>query len=352
MLCPECLWKRHAECQGYLCTCTHEEIGDLVSEVDELTVSHSRVESFLQCARKEYYSYGRKLQKQETSTALALGSAIHKVLETLYRHVLEAGMSKKAQREAYPEAVELALGMVEQLYKDGFQDSPKRAPLSLIIEKYLQREPFIDNDWREDDDRQWLILAVEKEFRLEWDPDTKSSYPFVVDLLVKDPDGYVIVVDNKGVYDLYNFEETELMPQIPKYIGALRALGYKIGNYGVYNMLRTRPDTKAGRPLHEWARAMDFQISGVRVQRSFQEQIVASQLVHDLDSLSDEDRDLRAIRTHNKDTCVRMCDFRELCVAEMAGKNTAVLMKSTYEPKKKRPKIEVSLEAPNHTNRT
>lgn len=313
-------------------------------EVEELSVSHSRVESFMRCARQEYYSYGRKLQKQETSVPLALGTAIHSVLEALYRHVLSAGMSKRKQREAYPEAVRLAQERVEDLYRNGFVDSPKRAPLRLIIEKYLQREPFIDNDWRQDDNRQWLVLAVEKEFRLEWDPETKSSYPFVIDLLLKSPDGYVIVVDNKGVYDLYKYEETELMPQIPKYIGALRALGYKVGNLGVYNMLRTRPDTKAGRPLHEWADTLEFEVTGVRVQRTFQEQIIASQMVHELDSLDEVERDLRAIRVNNKDICSRLCDFRELCVEELRGGNTALLIQNYYEPKKKREKIEISKE--------
>lgn len=310
---------------------------------EELSVSHSRVETFLKCPRSEYYSYGRKLEKANTSVALALGTAVHRVLETLYRHVLEeGGMNKRKQKAAYRKGVELAFKEIDKIYKEGFEDSPRRAPLKLIFEKYLQREPFIDNAWREDDSRQWLVLAVEKEFRLEWDPETKSSYPFVIDLIMRDPDGKEVVVDNKGVYDLYRYEDTELMPQIPKYIGALRALGHKVANYGIYNMLRTRPDTKAGRPLGEWAYAMPIDISGVRVVRTFQEQVVASRLVHELDSLSDEDRDARAIRINNKDICTRMCDFRSLCVEELRGGNTAILLKSEYQTKRKREKIEIT----------
>ena len=316
-----------------------------MAEQKDLSVSHSRVESYLRCKRQEYYSYGRKLQKIETSTALALGTAIHSVLEALYRHVLAAGMSKAKQKKAYPEAVKKALSRVDELYKEGFEDSPKRAPLRLIIEKYLQREPFIDNAWREDDNRQWLIMAVEKEFSLEWDPETKSSYPFVIDLILKDPDGYTIVADNKGVYDLYRYEDTQLMPQIPKYIGALRALGYKVGNYGIYNMLRTRPEPKTKpRPLGEWAYCMSIEVTGVRVQRTFQEQIITSQEVHKLDSLSPEERDLLAVRVHNTDVCGRMCDFKDLCIEELRGGNTAILLKSEFKTKTKRSKIEKSVE--------
>lgn len=307
-------------------------------------VSYSRVNALLTCERMEYYSYGRKLQKSVTDVKLALGTAIHSVLEVLYRTVLEGGMSLRKQREAYPRAVEAALAKVEELYANGFEDSEKRAPLRLIIEKFLQHEPFIDNSWREDDDRQYLIMAVEKEFNLEWDPETHSQYPFVIDLIVKDPDGYVVVVDHKGCYDLYRLEDTLFMPQIPLYIGALRALGYKVGNYGIYNLLRTRPDTKAGRPIEEWSLAMPIQVSGSRVQVTFTEQIIASQRAHALDALPPEEREAQALRVNNKDICTRFCDFKDLCTAERDGGNVALLLRTDYKPKAKRDKIEVSKE--------
>lgn len=315
--------------------------------IKDLSVSHSRVEAFLRCRRQEYYGYGRKLQRIETSTALALGSAIHSVLEALYSTVLAAGLNKRAQKKAYPDGVKAALSQVDELYKDGFVDSEKRAPLRLIIENYLQREPFIDNAWREDDSRQWLIMAVEKEFSLVWDDEDNAQYPFIIDLIAKDPDGYMIVIDNKGVYDFYRHEDAQLMPQIPKYIGALRALGYKVGNYGVYNMLRTRPAPKTTkRALSDWAFLLSFDVSATRVQRSFMEQVVASRMVHDLDRLDPETRDLQALRINNTDICNRMCDFKDLCVEELRGGNTAILMRTEFKVKEKRAKIEVSEDVP------
>jgi hypothetical protein len=333
--CPECGYDKHDQCQGTLCDCTHE---------DELAVSHSRVEAYLRCRRQEWYSYGRKLARVEASTALGLGTAGHRVLAALYSTVLKAGMSYAKQKAAYPGAVKAALSEVDAIYAEGFEDSAKRAPLRLIIEKYLQREPFIDNDWNPDAEGQYLIMAVEKEFRLEWDPESHSSYPFVVDLIVKDPDGYMVVVDNKNVYDLYSHEDTDFLQQIPKYIGGLRALGYKIGNYGIYNMLRTRPDTKAGRPLAEWTRMLTFDIKGARVRQAFEEQVTASVELHELDSLSPEEREQKALRVNNKEICTRLCDFKDLCVEELRGGNTAVLLRVMYEPKKKRDKIPITLE--------
>lgn len=306
-------------------------------------VSHSRVEAFLSCQRKEYYSYHRKLERKEKSLALSLGSAGHACLEVLYRAVLAGGNTRYDQLTAYHGAVEAMWAHVDKMYAEGWTDSEKRAPLRLILEKYLQQEPFIDNQWMGEGTGLYKILAVEKEFNLEWDPETGASYPFVIDLIVEDPEGRHVVVDNKFLYDLYRDEDTDLMPQIPKYIGALRALGYKVASYGLYNMLRTRPDTKAGRPLYEWAFCMEIKVTSTRVVRTFDEQIVNSQAVAALDELDDETRDLRAVRTHNKETCTRMCDFKALCVEELRGGNVALVL-TAYQPKTKREVIEISEE--------
>lgn len=306
------------------------------------SISHSRVDAYLSCRRKEFYGYSRKLQRVETSTGLALGSAGHEALAVLYSTVLAAGTSLVKQRKAYPDAVKAMWAHVDKTYKEGFEDGDRRAPLRLILEKYLQREPFIDRTWA-DDKRQYLILAVEKEFNLEYDPENGGQYPFVVDLIVRDPEKRFVVVDHKFVYDFYRYEATELMPQIPKYIGALRALGYKVAGYGFYNMIRTRPDTKAGRPLDEWSFNMDIQVSGQRVQRSFQEQIDAALELEELDELDEETRDRKAWRVGNSMVC-QGCPFKELCSTELRGGNVEVLLRSEYKVKEKRAHIEVSEE--------
>jgi|TARA_R100000482_G_scaffold124710_2_gene78580 hypothetical protein len=347
------------------------------------SVSHSRVDSYLTCRRKEYYSYHRKLTKIDNSTGLVLGTAIHRVLAALYQHVLDAGNSLAAQKKAYPEAVKVAWLEVDRIYSEGFEDTDKRAPLRLIIEKYLQREPFIDREWH-DNKRQWRILGVEKEFNLEYDSETGGRYPFVIDLIVQDPTKKIVVVDHKGLYDFYSYETTNLMPQIPKYIGALRALNYNV-SYGMYNMIRTRPESKGnklnkaelvellsksdigeidpkmkvteleaiadehdipyyeGRVLDDWAFAMEIQPSGVRVQRSFLEQINASMEVAELDTLDDETRDIKAYRIGNSMIC-KSCPFKDICSEELRGGNVALLLQTEYKIKDKRDEILVSEE--------
>lgn len=312
---------------------------------DGTAVSHSRVESYLSCQRKEYYSYGRKIRAKKAGLALTLGTEIHAALEVLYSHVLSAGSNRAKQREAYPQAVENLWTHVDKRYAEGWEDDPKRAPLREILERYLEREPFIDREWDEDR-RPWLILAVEKEFRFVYDPETGDSYPFVVDLIAVDPNGKIVVVDHKGLYDLYRAEEIELKPQIPKYIGALRSLGYKVAG-GMYNMLRTRPaPKKTKRKPEDWARTAPVVVTADRIIRTVEEQItISAQLMH-LDALDPEEREQLAVRSAaGTDTCQRMCDFRDLCTAELMGRNTAIMLKSQYETKPKREKIEVTPEA-------
>lgn len=363
--------------------------------MSELTVSHSRVDSYLRCRRQEYYGYALKLRKVAAAPALRLGSAGHHLLDVLYSAVKAGGGTAAKQKAAYPGAVKAMWDELDKMYTEGFQDIDNRATLREILENYLKREPFIDRGWS-DDKRVRTILAVEKEFRLVWDDETGASYPFIVDLIIRDPSGRMIVVDNKFVYDFYSIEAAQLMPQLPKYIGALRGLGYKVANEGIYNMIRTRPNSKGdklkkaemvdalldnfaklqrpaellvleqelpkmlvkdleatmeaeglpyftGRPVNEWSDQLVMPISATRVERSFLEQVIASEEVNELDTLDPEERDLKALRCGNTKTC-DFCDFRPLCSAELRGDNIEIMMRTEYEIKPKRDEIEISVD--------
>ena len=309
------------------------------------SVSHSRVESFLSCKRKEYYNYGEKIVPVDEWAALSLGTAGHSMLEVLYSEVLKAGPNKVRQKKAYPGAVKKMWKALDTLEASGWKSPEKRAPLREILTNYLKREPFIDRGWA-DDKRQWLILAVEKEFNFEYDPESGGRYPFVVDLIAKSPDGRMIVVDHKFIYRFYTSEAVELMPQIPKYIGALRALGHKV-HAGMYNLLRTeKGPVKSVRPPEGWSITLPVEASPARVQRTMTEQIVLATEVENLDLLDPEERELLAVRSAGgSDTCFRMCSYRDLCIEELRGGNTTLLRRTYYKKKPKRDAIEVSDEA-------
>ena len=102
---------------------------------------------------------------------------------------------------------------LRQDHGGGFEDrGGNYATLEEVVKRWIEHEEISEN---------YEILGVEMEFSL---PMEDGEFPFVVDLLIRDAQGRIFVVDHKTAYYLYDDEKTDLMPQIPKYIGALPVL--------------------------------------------------------------------------------------------------------------------------------
>lgn len=287
------------------------------------SVSHSEVDSYLLCRRKHYYGYGLSLQRVRESDSLATGVAGHKILEMFYRTILEAGVTVEEQQAAYLKACDVAVKTYDELKAEGFEEADRRDSLQNILfhveHGYFQNEFFVNNGWR--------ILAVEGEYNLVYDEDTQASYPFVVDLIVQDPDGNYVVIDHKFVYDFYTPEATDLQPQIPKYIGALRALGHEV-SYGGYNMLRTRKLKEKTPETNNFF--MILKPNNTRIVTTFMEQLGVAAEIQALKELPLEEQEKRAYRTANKMIC-QSCSFRDLCSTELMGGNVELMKKTEYK---------------------
>jgi CRISPR/Cas system-associated exonuclease Cas4 (RecB family) len=297
------------------------------------TVSHSEVDSYLLCRRKHYYGYGLSLQRVSESHSLAMGSAGHKILETFY-NAIGTGESVETQLKSFDFAYGAALDMYNQVVAEGFEEDSRKASLhdTLFNEGYgyFSQEPFVKNKYE--------ILAVEQDFNLLYDEENDSHYPFVVDLIVRDPDGKIIVVDHKFVYDFYTPEATDMQPQIPKYIGALRALGHEV-SHGAYNMLRTR---KIKEPTPEQMNHfMLLKPNTTRVKATFLEQIHVADELQALKTLPIEKQDERAYRVANKMVC-QSCSFRDLCSTELVGGNVELMLRTEYKVRERKQFTETS----------
>ena len=292
------------------------------------SVSHSEVDSYLLCRRKHYYGYGLSLERITQSNSLATGIAGHKILEVFYKYILDHGITAEEQQQVKQEAFDAALKAYEDIVEDGYEDADRRATLhDLLFNEdygYFANEFFVNRGWR--------VLGVESEFNLLYDDDTQASYPFVVDLIVQDPDGNYAVIDHKFVYDFYTPEQTDLQPQIPKYIGALRALGHEV-SYGAYNMLRTR---KLKQPTPESTNyLMLLKPNNDRIVNTFMEQLGVAAEIQALKELPLEEQDKRAYRTANKMVC-QSCSFRDLCSTELMGGNVELMKKTEYKIRERR----------------
>jgi hypothetical protein len=284
------------------------------------SVSHSEVDSYLLCRRKHYYGYGMSLERINTSHSLATGTAGHRILEAFYKAIL--------QEKMWDEALSIAQTEYELIVDEGYENAPNRAELHdmLFHEEwgYFANEYMVRNGW--------TVLAVEQEFSLVYDEETEASYPFVVDMIMRDSDGKYVVIDHKFVYDFYTPSQTDLQPQIPKYIGALRAMNHEIA-YGAYNMIRTRKlKTPEAASMNYF---MILKPNTDRVLNTFMEQLGVAAEIQQLKQLSLEEQSKRAYRTANKMVC-QSCSFREICSTELMGGNTQLMLKTEYKIRERR----------------
>lgn len=275
------------------------------------SVSHSEVDSYLLCRRKHYYGYTLSLQRVKESSALAMGSAGHKVLEVFYQAILDG--------DDFATALTTASEAADTLRQEVEIPANRANIFDTLFNYYFPNEPFVNKGYE--------ILGVEKQFNLEYDEANQLQYPFVVDLIVRSPEGKVIVVDHKFVYDFYNYEATIMQPQIPKYIGALRALNYKI-DHGMYNMIRTR---KLKEPDHaSMVQQLDVKPEPERVKQVFLEQIAVANEIQKIKLEAPEAQNASAYRVANKMVC-QSCSFLDICRTELSGGNSKLMIETEYK---------------------
>jgi len=340
-------------------------------------VSHSRVEGYLMCRRKDWYGYqfptdeGRGIRRKDDSFSLSLGTAIHRIAAVYYTAFMEGGGKFDADASAWDE--------FNDIINEGFEDrGGNYASLEEVVGRFLDNEEISDR---------FEILGVEMEFNL---PSDEGDFPFVVDLLVRDlKTGLIYVVDHKTAYHLYDSEQTDLMPQIPKYVGALRALGYKVAG-GFYQVIRTQkisPEKmlkaemvdalynhfgQDGSPeeMKAWKRDLpkmnvatlqemcetqgiehtkpvdpkkvyqffEINLSLDRVTQTLAEQFNVAAELRERDEWPEDLQDARAWRTANQTVC-KNCSFRLICNEELRGGNVNLVLMHEYEPKPKRDAI-------------
>lgn len=265
-------------------------------------ISHSEVEAFGQCEKKHDYAHIQQLQPVTSSIALARGNAGHFTFETFLKAIKDGAETIEAKKAAFRAISD----------SDDFEHEVITQAISLTM-------PWIDFVWPK---LGWKIVDVEREYRVTIDSDL--IYPFKFDALVETKKGLVIV-DHKFVADPYAPTTMRLMPQIPRYLGALRALGIDAKS-GIYNFVRTRKlNDPMARYIQEPLEPTNFQI-----QNSVLELIQEMRKIDALEKLPLEERPI-AVRTVNKMNCDH-CGFAELCALELEGRNSDIMRRTDYMP--------------------
>lgn len=267
-------------------------------------ISHSMLESYLQCGKKYYFSHVRNIEPDRDSRPLILGTIGHKILEGFFTAIKDGVESKQ-------DAIKFAIKFSEEYARDDV--FPKA--LALVVKWVAQHVGLIDR---------WEILVTEETRHLPIpglfnEAGEQIEFPFTIDLVVRDRvNGKVFIVDHKFLYDFYDEELISLLPQIPKYAGALRVQGIPVDD-AYYNMIRTRP-MKSDNP-DDLYRLTRLNLTDTRIKEAMSQQIQGMEEIVKRPKLP--------LRTVNKMNCGN-CSFKELCILEANGEPIEVAIKHGY----------------------
>src|SRR5690606_4770012 len=155
------------------------------------TISQSEVSAFLACERKHFYQYTMGSDRRKQSDALARGKLGHSALDIVWRDF----MSDVPEEKTKTKVSEFLLNAA---------DLTLAAEVSRCIDWYFKVKPLAG----------WEISAYEKEFVFQSTDDL--SFPFIPDLLIRNPAGRIYLADTKFNYEFFSPVETGLSSQLPK----------------------------------------------------------------------------------------------------------------------------------------
>ena len=282
-------------------------------------ISHSEVESFLSCQQKHFYAFGDStfgekagLEPKVFSDALFRGIIGHEALSVFYKAIRDKDDIPTAAEKSY--ATLRAIGSrIEVLTQ------PNHLKIVMdLANRILPR--FYANEAVQALNNGWFPVHVEETFRLEMDFENgRFIYPFTPDAIMRDQAGNLWVWDHKFLYNFYSPAEVALLPQIPKYVGALRALGMPIKG-GYYNQLRWREV----KDLDKHVQSVKFTPTDARVKNAFRQQY--NQMVTIADRKLLPEAEWQAVTSRVLSTMVcKSCSFKHLCAADLDGTDTRLM---------------------------
>lgn len=287
----------------------------------EIKISHSDVDSFNLCTRREYYGGRLGLRRKALSDSLTRGIMLHDIMESFFK----GGMQESIGFQVLDE---LLTG------PDGYNHLEIIAEVKRLYEFFLESEVY----------KGWEPIAVEKKYALDLstpediDNGIQLIYPFTVDMVMKNQFDEVVLVDHKTTYRWYTDKQIDLNMQLPRYAVALTQLNYGITKCAY---LQFRHRYRADADHTDVIRYEEFEPSMTRLNRGFEELQTTMRKIAYLRQQPLEVHDKHAVRTANNLVC-NSCSYSELCIADLNGWDTGLLIKTGYEEAEDRyPDVEI-----------
>lgn len=211
-------------------------------------VSYSELSSFRQCPLKHALEYKQRWTKPvEPETPLSKGSLWHLVMQTHYgvlrraqevfgRRIHEGAEERAALGAAYTATRPLLVN------EETGEQNPDQELVEWMYDGYVAR-------WGAD--RNWLVIAMEHAIELpllteQRRPSPKYRIKMKLDLVVKDREGKLWVVDHKSCYRLPYKNELDLDDQFGLYTWAMRRIGHPVigSMHSASRTFRTKGDAE------------------------------------------------------------------------------------------------------------
>lgn len=272
------------------------------------TISNSEVSSFTQCERKHYYGYLQKLEPRSTGQALSRGIIGHEALAVYYENLLAdipVALAEKA-----------AIDVIMRYLQNSDADKAMLLDLITLLTKYFAYYPA----------NEFEILAVERAYEVP----VNDEYIFGMrlDLLARDKQGRIALIDHKFVYDFYGQDVLDMNAQMPKYLGTLRFNGVN-AEYAILNQIRYRMK-KAGNTNEETFKRSELYPNNNEIRTMMKEQFRISERIMERRNMAPVGQSEEAVRTMNQMTC-KNCSFVDLCKSELMGGDITLMKQVNYK---------------------
>lgn len=291
---------------------------------EAVVISHSEVESYLSCQQKHYYAFMDStfgpfagLEPVTFSDSLFRGIQGHEALAVFFTNIKDGKSIAEAAEQSY--IYLRTVGVRPEILTN-----PSHLKIVMdLANRILPR--FYANEVVTLLAQGWKPVYVEHTFRLRMEfVNGTFVYPFKPDVVMSDSAGNLWIWDHKFVYNFYGDAEIKLLPQLPKYIGALRANDIYIKG-GYYNQLRWREV----KDLDNHVRHDKVVPTDKRVENAFRQQYKVTTEIANKKLRVSKGEPVETTRVLSTMVC-KSCSFKHLCAADLNGENTNLMKRVEF----------------------
>jgi hypothetical protein len=319
---------------------------------DRNSVSWSEIKTYQRCPKSHEYKYEERLVPRVKSRPLFMGNWVHAALES---HYVQGDWTIGHQEY---------VKQWNQLFEEERNELRSRRgrivlkPFPEIVERIMKSYLWYYRD------EGWEVHAVEQKFEVETPlviGGVKQTFKGIIDLIVKDQEGLLWVVDHKTAGNIPEPTSFHAMdPQLMLYPWAAKqAWGLNVAGI-YYNYVKSKPPTepqllKSGGlsrrkivtdypTYYRFLKTNGFDPADFRAElaplrrrspylrryRYPREAVVTKSILLDALTVTKQIRTTgRRTRTITRD-CATMCSYHDLCRAELNGLDTTLMRKQAF----------------------